>query len=736
MDWWKLLALLAAIASVQVQADGPKKKIRIHLPQTVKHIHHHKKIYITNHPASSQYAPAFMPNAEGAVAVPTNIALPTVANIVPLNSVDILEDSVRTPGLTAASSKLIPLYHARGYYGPTHTDIDEQEFDLAPMPEPADSYVVPTSIIASPSDTNHHTSKRIKVVKVSEPPRKKIIRKVKPKRITVRKPANTVQQENDLPISTFHEQFYSDVQDGGTIRKFKKPPRFEKIVDGNTEHFHTYSEEHIHKVVFDEEPKYTGVVGLEPIGGIPAYTHSLIPLKQGQILAMPSDPYRTVAIPNSMGNPAQYEYAAYNPREVTHDHFFHDHGEIPEEVEMTRDIFSIPPKVTYNSQGIRIDSGLPKRVKSKYTHRPTKSSSGDYTFYENMYSSSRVKPTKAVAPASLYVTSQNDNVNQFKPVSSFRYKDGVSSKARNKIPTYFGKPTPDYRIKKPSNIPVPFTVSSKIVHDYKPSSQTYSGTAPSANGISAYEDQFSNFKDSFVNNYEYDNYASSSNVHRAEEKNHHNTYGHQNRKGRKKSISSQNIRFGNQNMKYSDNLANENILIGDNDGAPSALDGENYDESVIYDSATSASLTDKESSPYQYYTIMAVKALADDQLSVPEASNNNYQYAEAPTPAITPIPTIATTTSTPEFLTNENTFELTTRPTEIVEEHRYSKKYQENNAITVTNPPTLGRNRGLKEMKNSDNFHKIRSRSSEKYTNNVNSRTSTERSQVKYGDKI
>ncbi|KPJ09229.1 hypothetical protein RR48_15370 [Papilio machaon] len=733
-DKCKHLALLVAVASVQIQADRPKKKIRIHLPQTVKHIHHHKKIYITNHPASSQYAPAFMPNAEGAVAVPTNIALPTVANIVPFNSVDILEDSVRTPGLTASASKLIPLYHARGYYGPTHTEIDEQEFDLASIPEPGDSYVFPSPIIASPQDTNHHSSKRIKVVKVSEPPRKKIIRKAKPKRIPVRKPVTTVQQENELPVSTFHEQFYSDVQDAGTIRKFKKPQRFEKIVDGNTEHIHTYSEEHIHKVVFDEEPKYTGIVGLESISGIPAYTHPLLPLKQSQILAMPSDPYRTVAIPGSMGTPAQYEYAAYNPREVTHDHFFHDHGEIPEEVDITRDIYSIPPKVTYNSQGIRIDSPLPKRVKNKYTHRPTKTSSGDYTYYENVYSSSRVKPTKTAAPAPLYV-SQNDNGNQFKSVSTYRYKDGVSSKARNKIPTYFGKPTPDYRVKKPSN--VPYSVSSKIVHEYKPTQQSYSGTAPGSNGLSAYEDQFANFKDSFVNNYEYDNYASSSNVHQAEEKNHHHAYGHQGRKGRKKSISSQNIRFGRQNGKYSENFANENILVGDNDGAPSALDGESYDEAVIYDSATSASLTGKESSPYQYYTVMAVKSLADDQLTVPEASNNNYQYAEAPTPAITPNPTVATTTTlASELLANQNNFEFTTRPTEIIKEHKYNKKYPENNAITVTNAPPSERHRGLKEMKNSDNFHKIRLQSSEKYTNNVISTTSTERSQVKYGDKI
>ncbi|XP_068625176.1 uncharacterized protein [Battus philenor] len=732
MDWLKLLTLLVAVASVQIKADGPKKKIRIHLPQTVKHIHHHKKIYITNHQASSQYAPAFMPSAEGAVAVSTNIALPAVTNILPLNSVDILEESVRVPSLTASASKLLPLYRARGYYGPTRTELEEQEYDIAPHAEPADSFIVP-SVLSASQDSTNNSPKRLKMVKVSESPRKKVIRKVKPQqRAPVRKPAATVQDE-ERPVSTYHEQFYSDLQDASTIRKIKKPPRVEKIVDGNTEHIHTYSEEHIHKVVYDEEPKYAGVVGVEPIGAISTYGHSFIPFKNTQLVALASNPYGTLAVPGSMGTPSQYEYAAYNPREVTHDHIFHEHGELPEEINVNKDILSFTPKVSYNSQGLRLGSGVTKRIKSKNVQKPTRTPSGDYSYYENMFSSSRVKPTKSTAPTALYSSPQNENLNEFKPVSTYRYKGGISSKSRNKIPTYYGKPLNDYRTKQ--TVQTPYSVSSKIIHDFK-SPQLYSVTPTDTNSLTVNQDQFANFKDSFGNNYEYDTYASSSNIHNMEENNvpipSYNSKAF--RKSRKIEVPSQNL-FGTQNnVKYNNNAANDALFVYENDETPSALENmDNYDQLPMFDSITPTTYTVKESSlPHQYYT---VKTLGGDQLSIPEASNNNYQYAEAPLSS-TMSNTILTTTTSPIPQTQTNQInELTTRSPEFVledeQETRHKTRYLENDA----NSPPRDKSRGSKGKKQTENLQTTRSYSGKKSINIIPSE-STERSKIRYGDKI
>ncbi|CAG5007069.1 unnamed protein product [Parnassius apollo] len=645
----------------------------------------------------------------------------------PLNTVNLYEEHVRVPALTAPASKILPLYRARGHYGPTPTELNDQDFNLAINSEPTDSYVIPSSILApSQEPINHHSPKRAKIV--NEQPRKKVIRKVKPKRALARnKHVAPTNQEEEHPVSTFHEQFYSDVQDAGTIRKIKKPPRVEKIVDGNTEHIHTYSEEHIHKVVYDDEPKYASMVEIQPIGAMSAFnTHPFTSYKNVQLLAMASDPYQTLAVAGSMDTPSQYEYAAYNPHEVTHDHIFHDHGELPEEIDVSKDVLSIPPRVSYNRQGNQIDSGLPKRIKNKYIQSTTNAPLTDYSYYENIYSSNRVKPKKVTTP--VYVSSQSENINEYKPISTYRYKDNVKSKSRGKVSTYFGKPAPDYQLKLPSNVPAPFSVSSKIIHDYKPLTQSYSGAMSGANGFSIYDDPFTTFKDSYLNNFEYDNYASSSNLQYSEDKSNNSAYSNTDRKSRKKSISTQNIRFGSQTQNtFDDNLSNE--AFGENDGAPSALENvDSYDQAQFANSVSSKSYAAKDpSSSYHYYTGMAF-----DQQSIPEASNDNYQYAEAPITSTTSFPSIVVTPISTQQLQTEYSSNPTIKPSEFHNENEHNIRYKESDVNNAVNTTSREKYRVLKEIQTSDKTHKSRF-----HSNSAPSLSgTTEKSKLKYGDKI
>ncbi|XP_030031151.2 uncharacterized protein LOC115447994 [Manduca sexta] len=698
MDWLKLFALLVAVASIHVTAEGPKKKIRIHLPQKVKHIHHHKKIYITNHPASSQYAPAYMPSAEGAVAVPTNVALPAVTNIVPLNSIEVYDETQgRVPGMLAASSKLLPLYRARGYYGPPPTEWDDQEYDLAPPPEQTEHSYVPTAFSApsgAAAAPSNHPPKRVKVVKVNEQPRKKVGRKTKPKRVVIR---GRPQPEEEHPVSTFHEQFYSDLDGSGTIRKIKKPQRVEKIIDGDTEHIHTYSEEHIHKLVFDDgSTQITSMVGVSPVNGISALSapHPLMPMKKPQtLLAYPSDALAEFASIGSMGTPSHLEYAAYNPREVTHDHIFHDHGEIPPDMDVVRDPLSIPPKVSYNSQGLRI-GGVPKLVKNKYSHKYTKPTKPtgvkDYSYYENMYNPyNRIrniqKPTNSPPH---YGASTEMNVDDYRPLPSFKFKDKGYSKPRNVVPAlYFnsGKQVTDYR-QQEASVPAPFSVSSTIVHDYKP--KPYHGHFTGPAGFTKYQDPLLNFKDnSYSNNFGYDTYASPSAIvyNTNEERNENPSWMYQGKRGKKKSVSTQNINFGGLDHHTTvDHLEDSGIsAISMNDGSPTALEHYNeYDQPKIPDYVTSTPFTIKETSPvHPYYSAMAVKALNGDQLSVAEASNNNFQYAEAPNLSTTPFPSsLATTTSQPpERYEVQSTEALVTEPIDYMTDTRQRHRQKDKN---------------------------------------------------------
>ncbi|XP_026500811.2 uncharacterized protein LOC113404197 [Vanessa tameamea] len=737
MDWLKLFTLLVAVASISVKADGPKKKIRIHLPQKVKHIHHHKKIYITNHPASSQYAPAYMPSAEGTVAVSTNV-LPTMANIVPLNSVDLYDESQpRLPSISPAASQLLPLYHARGYYGPTPADIDESDYDTAP--EPAE--YVPSSY-SSPSvgHSSGHPPKRVKIIKINEQPRKKVIRKVKPKRVVIRnKPQPPLPSDGEHPVSTFHEQFYSDIDGSGTIRKIRKPPRVEKIVDGDTEHIHTYSEEHIHKVILDDGPKIGSVVGVDHFNGVPSIStgQGIIPFKNSQtLIAIPSHSFGNF---QSLGNAGHFEYAAYNPREVTHDHIFHDHGEISSDIDLNKESFGLPPKVSYNSNGLRI-SGSQKRHKIKHSQKSKKFSkptSNDFSYYESIYSPNS-RPNKIQRPSLTvpsFEVSDEANFEDYRPISDFGYKE--NKKPRNSVATYYGKSSNDYRLQQAS-APAPFSVSSTVVHEYKP--KRFPGSASAPSSLTKVRDPFVNFKDSYGNNYEYDTFASSSNVYASEDKNDVG-FSNQSKKGNKKSISTQNIRFGNQDhITYVDHLEDQSF-VDDLDDGPTALENDDqFERSQNSESVTTGTYTIKDSSQaHQYYTMMAAKALQGEQISVPEASNDNFHYAAAPTPSTTEFASSATSampsSNLYSFQSTENPH--TESPKYIPDLKSTNKNKEASHQPNYSNVLMEPRDRFMvKDIQTSGRDYRTRVIQSQESARSQDQGSPIVRGKLKYGDKI
>ncbi|RVE51034.1 hypothetical protein evm_004325 [Chilo suppressalis] len=733
MDWLRLFALLIAVASVQVWAEGPKKKIRIHLPQKVKHIHHHKKIYITNHPAatqyaaasqyapSSQYAPAYLPSADGAVALPSSMGLPAVAGLLPLNSVELYEDASRFPAGSPAASKLLPLYRARGYYGPTPSELDEQEYDLAPPPEPVDDSYRNTDYAPPPPPP---TPSRVKIIKTKDAPRKKVNKKPKTKRVPPRKRPRP-EPEDEHPVSNFHEQFYSDVDGSGTIRKIRKPQRVEKIVDGDTEHIHTYSEEHVHKLVYDNEPKLPGFVGVDPVGSMSALglARPLIPLHRQPLIGIPPETFTGFA---SLAAPSHLDYSAYNPRDVTHDHIFHDHGEFPSDVELDKDILALPPKISYNSQGLRINGGHPKRLKSKYANKhpkPTKPTpQTDFSYYENIYTPNSALKKLQSPKLSHYAPQSDTNLEDYRPIPSFKLP-GKKTRAYN------SQSVSEFR---QTSVPSPFGVSSTIVHDYQP--KAYPG-ASAPTGFSKFKESYLNEGDNYANNFEYDAFASSSNV--------HDHMSHHGARTKKKSVSTQNINFGgkdHQTIVDHLDVSGMSSELNDDD-APTALENfSSFDDTRTSNGVTSTPFTIKESSPvHQYYSAMAAKAMHNEQASAPEASNDNFQYVEAPPQSTTPkTPSIATTTTvSPQQyyeLSNSNS-PSTESPqflTEVEKRQRHSRSKNSNKMNTEQDHRPLYS--VIMDFK-SDDRPNLRPHNQMQYVQNSASDANV-RGQLKYGDKI
>lgn len=377
--------------NVNIRIDF-RKKIRIHVPEKVKHIHHYKKVFITqptplyteNNEAMQQYAPGFL----GTESVPSLALAPLSERT----------ESTVTPNLQ-------PLYRARGHYGPTPVYRKPKQHQ---------------------SKTRPSSSKRVKILTIE--PRKKTYAKLKKtKRIIIRDEPRFKDNKDAGTSTSYQNNFYpGGRQKVNSFKKGRKPKRVEKFVDGDTEHIHTYSEEHIHQVVYDNPPEGGKPEGLEAAalvhGSVPFYSnsaslpppHTLLPLDVAihhamhsppmqpiipmrhsnlphgmqhpsvypqsfgpanhhdsiqsmshpiqttiQVGSRPSDNLQGTAFPHhfekmnlasfssvgSLGTPAHMEYMNYNPREASHRHHYHDHGNANPNVGPNNNKFP-PPHLT------------------------------------------------------------------------------------------------------------------------------------------------------------------------------------------------------------------------------------------------------------------------------------------------------------------------------------------------------------------------------------------------------
>lgn len=668
------------------------------------------------------------------------------------------------PGVSPSASKILPLYRARGYYGPS-PEWEEQEFDLVPPPEsvgPSASAVLPTAFSApsGPAASASYPSKRVKVVKVNELPRKKkVIRKRKPKRVIIH---DASREEERPPVSTFHEHFYSDLEGAGTIKKVKKPKRVEKIIDGDTEHIHTYSEEHIHKLVFDDAPKLTGIAGVDPSGSMSALTASnpLVPIKNAQSLFAFDNPeygapIAELGVAGSLGTPTHFEYAAYNPRDVTHDHVFHDHGELPPNMDITKENLGHPPKVTYNSQGLKINGATIKsRPKNKWKAvKPTRPTpSIDFSYYENMYSPSsrHRRPQRRPNQGHKYYDDGSSEYNQdnFRPIPSFKFKD--KPKVKNHGFHGYGKPN-GFRLEQES-VAIPFSTASSLIHDvsFNPLKNSFSGLKSAAVGFSNFKDPFNSFKDIYTNNFEYDAYASSSNMYNKEnDPKEQSSWPHKG-KNKKKSISTQNISFGGQDHKtVVDHLADSsNTKSSSREGSltnpsSSIQTFEEYNNQKTDESATpSMEYTITENSPaHEYYTAMALKAFDEDPMNMPEASNNNFQIVEAPSSQSTA--TMAPTMDAPPPRPTPTHFTMTVDMSTTAEtaQKRPLRKLRSRPKPTVAQilNENIDKEAVSSEHDRREAFHRLEQeyqRSRRVVRNNKREVNPTAASQMKYGDKL
>lgn len=435
----------------------------------MKHIHHHKKIYITKHLAqptqfipqyadSEQYAPGYISDAS---------AVSQAFQLLPL------AEGRKSTNHDTTAPNIQPLYRARGHYGPSS----------------------PTYI------TKHVTEskpKRVKVIKISEGKKKRIIKKKKPKRVIIKSSAPVRDDKDNKPTSNYHEEFYSDLKSNqNTIRKVKKPKRVEKYVDGDTEHIHTYSEEHIHQVVYDDAPPaaskpmvpmemavHQGVQSPIMHSAVPSQImhsavpspimhsavpssmiSSVIPSMTGihaapQLQIHPMSAYYGVPGMGSMGTPAHFEYMQYDPKDVTHDHMYHNHGEIihaliPEKKIPTKS------KGVYENQDLKINpsfsvSDIPSyEGKGSWANGKKKPNDQSQSYYENFYSHKKpIEPSQYKNP---YKTSSSVNTNKYKytdeiPANSdVHYDDIITeySKPQSSV-KYYGnqknpKPTKGYK---------------------------------------------------------------------------------------------------------------------------------------------------------------------------------------------------------------------------------------------------------------------------------------------------
>lgn len=442
-----------------------RKKIRIHIPQKVKHIHHHKKIYITNHVAQpTQFVPQYADPEQYASGYVSDASAGSPAyTFLPL------AQGRKSTNHDSTPPNIQPLYRARGHYGPSSpTYITKQVTELKP--------------------------KRVKVIKISEGKKKRIIKKKKPKRIIIQSALPVRDEKDSKPVSNYHEEFYSDLKSNqNTIRKVKKPKRVEKYVDGDTEHIHTYSEEHIHQVVYDDAPPVVSKpmapmeMGLHQ-GVHSPIMHSAVPSSvipsviPSMASIQPASPihihpmaayYGGIPGMGSMGTPSHFEYMQYDPKDVTHDHMYHDHGEIIHALIPEKKI-PTSTKGSYENHELKINpsfsvSNIPSyEGKGSWVSGKTKQPNEQtFSYYENSYSQKKQKkPTESSRHKNPYTISSSGNLNKYK------YTDEIPANSDvhyDDIITEYSKPQTSAKYYGNQNSP-------KLTKGHKTSSYAYSNS--------------------------------------------------------------------------------------------------------------------------------------------------------------------------------------------------------------------------------------------------------------------
>lgn len=683
----------------------------------MKHIHHHKKIYITNHPASSQYAPEYLPGSEGATTMTKNAIISADSNNTPLDSVEVYENiHVRQPLYATSVSEMLPLYRARGYYGPPPFEWDENQYNENTPLETTDAITSKRFESGSTNVPPNKFSKKPKFVRVKESLRTKPTHRNKVKQLVIRgKPV----QEEEHPVSTFHEKFYADIQGVGTIRKIKKPQRVEKIIDGDTEHIHTYSEEHIHKLVFDDGSKVTDMPSDDPFNNIAIVADSrpsnLVKNSQS-LVALPSNPFIGFAY-GPMETPANLEYAAYHPHEVTHDHIFHDHGEMPIDVDVSKDPLLYPPKVSYNSKGVKIGVG-PIDNLLKYQNKHTKSTKTTpvtgFSYQEN-FPYEHTKNRNSYKNNDAYYDPLPQNVyDEFRPISFFNYKEKGNLKSNSLTPSVYFESEPTQQ----TSVPTPFAVSSTIIHDYTP--KRYSGRITGSTRYSKSKDPWLNFKNSYANRLEYDTYGVTSNFYPTSEKGDEFTSSLQGRKGTQKSVSEHNVHFlsldhnNNNNNNYGD-FYNEAFSSASNDQnlLTSFHNNEEYEVKHTNIASSTPPNNEDSSSAYSYYSAVAIKALHDEEQAT---STPSYKL---------PVGTKASITSEHYNVMNINSISTPSPNFTSEQKHKHRAKNSGSSNVHHNFNDYLGPSSAL--GKNSK---------ASRYLHRTPDESSSPSSRLKYGDKL
>lgn len=675
-------------------------------------------LYTERKEATQQYAPAFLGTE----------SVPTVA-LVPLSE---RTESTVTPNLQ-------PLYRARGHYGPTPVY-------RKPKPRPA--------------KTRPSSSKRVKILTI-EPRKKTYTKHKKTKRIIIRDEPRFKDNKGAPTSPSYQSDFHPEGRPKvKSFKKGRKPKRVEKFVDGDTEHIHTYSEEHIHQVVYDNPPEGGKPEGLESAalahGSVPFYSnaaslpppHTLLPLDVAihhamhspemhpliptnipmrhsipppglhpsistlvhpvypesfdpayhediqesmshpiqasiQVGFRPTDNLHGTALPHhfenvnlasissvgSLGTPAHMEYMDYNPREASHRHHYHEHGNVgsnklpPSHSTKVSDA-NINPIQTHPSKHRSSQSNKGSWVPQENVSKGTQMNEKNYPFNglnENHHKKHTPNDEDIITASnngfvelttdgpsysgSTQVRNEKRKKLKAKPIARIVINNNGKKKAKsNKFNLHLSIDN------KPSSTPISLMEgdsysggrNSGFRHLADSSSHPHRNKKP--HEISSSESH----RDSFTS----DDYSNKENKPFS---------GHQ-RKIPKKSISIQNINFeGSDHKSVIDHFA----------------EGSNVSPTIhvgLNDAAKRVSPGDTQYSPEDHYDYRTINGY-DVANQVPEASNTNIQIVEAPslrTMQTTNYPEIMETTTSTDPNTTTNILTTTTNQT-----RRHRKKSPE-----------------------------------------------------------